>query len=170
MAAGEFVSVSSTRDAEDADIAVERAELAAAPEAELDELASIYRARGLDADLARRVAEQLTARDVLNAHLRDELSLDPAARARPLLAALVSALSFASCALVPVAALWLSPAAWRIPAMATSSLLALAILGGAGGALGGASVVKAGARVVVGGGFAMAVTALIGRLFDVSVG
>lgn len=170
MAAGEFVSVSSQRDAEDADIAVEKRELEEAPEQELEELAAIYRSRGLDADLARKVAEQLSAKDRLTAHLHDELGLDPSARARPLQAAIISAVSFASFALVPVGALWLSTTETRIAAMAGASLVALFLLGGAGGVLGGASFVKAGLRVVVGGGLAMLITAGIGHLFGVVAG
>lgn len=167
MAAGEFVSVSSQRDSELADIDVERRELAESPEQELEELAGIYRGRGLEPALARQVAEQLTAHDPLRAHLQDELGLDVEGGARPLQASVVSALSFASFAVVPMLALWLAPLPYRIPAMAGSSVVALFFLGGAGGVIGGASFVKAGARVVVGGGLAMAVTALIGHLFNI---
>ena len=119
MAVGEFVSVSSQRDVERADLRTERIELSSAPAAELDELTAIYRSRGLDRELARRVAEQLTANDALGAHARDELGLHAASRARPLQAAWVSAMSFALGALVPLLAFVAAPAAaWLIPVSA----------------------------------------------------
>src|SRR5579862_1566703 len=118
MAAGEYVSVSSQRDSEIADIETEKRELAREPAAELRELAGIYVKRGLDRDLAMKVAEQLSARDRLGAHVRDELGLDPSALARPMQAAWISAASFGSFALVPIAGLVLAPAWMRIPAMA----------------------------------------------------
>jgi VIT1/CCC1 family predicted Fe2+/Mn2+ transporter len=170
MAVGEYVSVSSQRDAEKADIETEKRELAAQPEAELKELATIYMKRGLDEELARRVAVQLSARDRLGAHLRDELHMHPTARARPVEAAVVSAASFASFALVPLAALLVAPAVVRIPAIAAVSLLSLACLGAFGAHLGGAPLARAALRVTLGGSLAMAVTAAIGRLFGVSVG
>ena len=168
MAAGEFVSVSSQKDAEQADIEVERAELDEAPEAELEELAGIYRRRGLDADLAKQVALQLSAKDRLAAHLHDELGLDLEGRARPVQAAVVSALAFASCAIIPLIALALSSTATRVAAMALSSLVALFVLGAIGAVLGGASFWKGGGRVVVGGGLAMLITALIGHAFGIA--
>jgi vacuolar iron transporter family protein len=170
MAVGEYVSVSSQRDAERADIEQEKAELATQPEAELSELARIYMERGLDKDLARKVAEQLMAHDGLGAHMRDELGLAPADLARPLQAACTSAASFAVFGLVPIAALFVAPASLRLQAIATVSLLSLAVLGALGGRLGGAPVVRAALRVTLGGALAMAVTASIGRLFGVAVG
>lgn len=167
MAAGEYVSVSSQRDAERATIAVEKKELAQHPKAELAELAMIYEKRGLDRELARKVAEQLTAHGQLEAHVRDELGLTEATRARPLQAALVSAASFALLAALPIAALLLSNARLRIPVMAFVALASLSVLGATGGRLAGAPPGRAALRVLVGGGVAMAVSALIGRLLGV---
>ncbi len=123
MAAGEYVSVSSQRDSELADIEVEKRELAEEPRAELRELAGIYMKRGLDKNLAMKVAEQLSARDGLGAHMRDELGLDAASLARPLQAAWISAASFGSFALVPILGLLVAPAALRIPIIAAVSSL-----------------------------------------------
>jgi VIT1/CCC1 family predicted Fe2+/Mn2+ transporter len=170
MAVGEYVSVSSQRDAERADIEQEKAELAEEPQAELRELAMIYVKRGLDKELAMKVAEQLSAKDRLGAHMRDELGIDKASRARPVQAALISAASFASFALIPIGALLLAPATLRIPMIAAFSLASLAALGALGGHLGGAPIGRAALRVTLGGGLAMAVTAAIGRLLGVSVG
>jgi VIT1/CCC1 family predicted Fe2+/Mn2+ transporter len=171
MAVGEYVSVSSQRDAEQADIALEKQELAQDPQAELNELALIYVKRGLDRDLALKVALQLSAHDRLGAHLHDELGLTPSREARPLQAAAISAASFASFALVPIVALLVAPSVGlRIVAMALSSLVSLAVLGALGGRLGGAPMVRAALRVTLGGGLAMAVTAAIGHLFGVSAG
>ncbi len=171
MAVGEYVSVSSQRDAEQADIALEKQELAQDPQAELNELALIYVKRGLDRDLALKVAEQLSEHDRLGAHLHDELGLTPSREARPLQAAAISAASFASFALVPIAALLVAPSVGlRITAMALSSLVSLAVLGALGGRLGGAPMGRAALRVTLGGGLAMAVTAAIGHLFGVSAG
>jgi VIT1/CCC1 family predicted Fe2+/Mn2+ transporter len=170
MAVGEFVSVSSQRDAEQADIAVEQRELAGEPLAELNELAMIYVKRGLDRDLAMKVAVQLSAHDRLAAHVRDELGIDPSALARPFQAAWISAVSFATFALVPIAVLLVTPAEWRIPTIAAVSLASLASLGAFGAHLGGAPLARAALRVAVGGALAMAVTAAIGRLLGVSVG
>ncbi|MGA2451741.1 MAG: VIT family protein [Polyangiaceae bacterium] len=170
MAVGEYVSVSSQRDAESADIDVERRELTGQPEAELRELAAIYVKRGLDADLALRVAEQLSARDRLGAHMRDELGIDQAALARPMRAAWISAASYATFALVPLAAFLSVAAPFRIPAIAAASLVSLAALGALGGRLGGASAGRAALRVAVGGALAMTVTAAIGRVLGVSLG
>lgn len=167
MAAGEYVSVSSQRDAEQADIEAEKHELKAAPRDELAELASIYEERGLERALAMQVAVQLSEKDLLGAHLRDELSLDPSDLARPWQAALSSAASFASAAAIPIAMVLLVPPSARIWALAASSLAALAVLGAAGGYAGGAPKARAALRVVVGGGFAMAVSALIGKLLGV---
>ncbi len=171
MAAGEYVSVSSQRDAERADIALEKDELASNPKDELDELVAIYRTRGLDAELARKVAEQLSAGNPLVTHMRDELGLEDSSLARPLQAAFVSAAGFASLALLPIAALLLAPAAWHVGAIVVTALICLAVLGGLGGRLGGAPVLRAAIRAVAGGGFAMAVTAVIGHLLGrVAVG
>ena len=170
MAAGEYVSVSSQRDAEQADIEVEKQELAVEPQAELRELAMIYMKRGLDKALAMKVAEQLSAHDRLGAHMRDELGIDPTALSRPLQAAWISAASFATFALVPIAALLVTPAEWRIPAIAAVSLASLAALGAFGAHLGGAPIGRATLRVILGGALAMAVTAGIGRILGVSVG
>ncbi|MCE9575844.1 MAG: VIT family protein [Deltaproteobacteria bacterium] len=169
MAVGEFVSVSSQRDAEQADVARETRELATAPAAELRELAAIYAGRGLDPALALAVATQLSAHDRLGAHLRDELGIDPSSLARPLEAAWISAASFACMAMVPILALVIAPAAARIPLIAACSLAALAVLGGLGGHLGGAPIGRAALRVTIGGSLAMAVTALIGRLLGAAV-
>lgn len=168
MAAGEYVSVSSQRDAEEADIALEKRELASDPAGELEELAAIYRARGLDEDLAQKVAEQLSAKQKLEAHMRDELGLEEKTLARPFQAAAVSAASFATLAAVPIVALVVAPASARIPALAIVSLVSLGFLGALGGRLGGAPMGKAALRVLCGGGAAMAISALIGRLLGVS--
>jgi len=168
MAAGEFVSVSSQRDAEDAEVRLEEKELKADPKGELRELAQIYRKRGLDADLAMKVAQQLSARDRLGAHLRDELGLIEETRAQPIQAAIVSAASYASLAVIPIATLLLAPASLRIAAIAGVSLASLAGLGALGGYAGGAPMLKAAFRVALGGGVAMAMTALIGHLLGVS--
>ncbi len=165
MAAGEFVSVSSQRDAENGDIAREERELAIDPRGELEELAGIYRRRGLDADLAQKVAEQLSAGEGrLDVHLREELGFHPDTIARPLQAAAVSAASFAALALLPIVALLVAPPSLRIAAIAAVSLVGLGVLGALGGRLGGAPMGRAAIRVLVGGGAAMAVTALIGHL------
>jgi VIT1/CCC1 family predicted Fe2+/Mn2+ transporter len=170
MAAGEYVSVSSQRDAEEADITREKWELAEKPRAELHELAGIYVRRGLDKELAMKVAEQLSAHDRLGAHLKDELGIDDARLARPLQAAWISAVSFGLFALVPIFAMLIAPAPWRIAAIALSSLTSLSALGAFGSHLGGAPLVRGAVRVMVGGGLAMVVTAVIGRLLGVSVG
>ena len=170
MAVGEYVSVSSQRDAEQADVEREMRELARRPGAELNELALIYEKRGLEKELAMKVAVQLSTRDRLGAHLRDELGIDRDSLARPMQAAWISAASFASFAVVPVVALLLAPAAWRIPAIAALSLVSLAALGAFGGHLGGAPLGRAALRVTIGGALAMAVTAAIGRIFGVAMG
>lgn len=170
MAVGEYVSVSSQRDAEQADIALEKRELEGQPQAELKELTLIYIKRGLDKDLAHQVAVQLTQHDQLSAHLRDELGIDPNELARPLQAAWISAFSFASFALLPIFALLLAPSAWRIPSIAALSLLALAGLGALGAHLGGAPRFRAALRVCIGGSLAMTLTALIGHLVGRVVG
>ena len=170
MAVGEYVSVSSQLDAEQADIELETQELMGQPQAELHELAMIYVKRGLDRELAMKVAEQLSARDRLDAHMRDELRIDQATLARPMQAAWISAASFASFAMVPIAGLLVAPAALRIPVVAAVSLVSLAALGAFGGYLGGAPLVRASLRVTLGGALAMAVTAVIGKILGISVG
>jgi VIT1/CCC1 family predicted Fe2+/Mn2+ transporter len=170
MAVGEYVSVSAQRDAEQADVGRETRELAGRPQAELDELALIYMKRGLERELAMKVAEQLSARDRLGAHLRDELGIDQASLARPMQAAWISAASFASFAVVPIVALLVAPAAARISAIAALSLISLAGLGAFGGHLGGAPLGRAALRVTIGGVLAMAATAAIGRIFGVAMG
>jgi VIT1/CCC1 family predicted Fe2+/Mn2+ transporter len=170
MAAGEYVSVSSQTDAEKADIAREKSELAKAPEAELEELTQIYVDRGLDRELAKRVAVQLMERDALGGHARDELGISETVAARPVQAAMVSALTFASGAVVPVLVALASPPGKTSVIVAASTIVALAILGGMGAAAGGASVVRGAVRVTFWGALAMGVTAAVGAIFGVSAG
>ena len=169
MAVGEYVSVSSQRDAERADIQRETRELTEQPKAELDELAMIYVKRGIEKDLAMKVAEQLSAHDRLGAHLRDELRIDQTSLARPMQAAWISAASFASFSVIPIIALVVAPESLRIPVIAAFSLVSLAALGAFGGHLGGAPPGRASLRVTLGGALAMAVTAVIGRILGISV-
>ena len=164
MAAGEYVSVASQRDAERADLARERRELAATPLEELDELASLYAARGVDPALARQVAEQLTARDVLAAHARDELGLTDEGIARPGQAAIVSAGAFAAGAFIAVASLLVAPSSARAVVIVLVTLASLAGLGRLGAAAGGAPWRRPTVRVMVGGALAMSVTAGVGLL------
>jgi VIT1/CCC1 family predicted Fe2+/Mn2+ transporter len=164
MAVGEYVSVSSQRDVEQADIAREQAEQRNDPHHELAELVQIYRERGLDTALARQVATRLMEVDPLGSHLRDELGLSDATAARPVQAAAASAGSFAVGAVLPLLAMLVTPAPGRIVAIALVSLACLALLGAVGGHVGGARRARAALRVAVGGVLAMAVTALIGRL------
>jgi VIT1/CCC1 family predicted Fe2+/Mn2+ transporter len=169
MAAGEYVSVSSQRDTERADLALELRELDAMPEVERDELAAIYRARGVSPEVADRVAEELSAGDRLRAHARDELGIDPDRLARPFQAAWASAISFAVGAAVPLIAIALAPAGARIVVAIVVTLVALSALGFAGARLGGAPSLQAIRRVVLGGVFAMAVTMGIGALVGTAV-
>ena len=169
MAAGEYVSVSSQADTESADIETERQALKDNPKGELEELAGIYRARGLSADLAMEVARELTAHDALEAHARDELGLSEIATARPIQAAVSSAASFATGAGLPLAAAIIAPADYTMLAVAISSLLALIILGLASAKAGGANQLKAVSRIVFWGAAAMLATAAVGHLFGVSV-
>jgi VIT1/CCC1 family predicted Fe2+/Mn2+ transporter len=170
MAVGEYVSVSSQRDAEDADIDQEKRELAASPQAELAELTAIYQQRGLDAQLAAEVAAQLTARGPLAAHLRDELNLEPTARARPLQAALASAASFSIFAALPILAMLVSPVAARMFVVAGLTLGLLGALGALGAYMGGAALLRPVLRVTLGGGVAMAATVGLGRLIGAGLG
>jgi VIT1/CCC1 family predicted Fe2+/Mn2+ transporter len=167
MAAGEYVSVGSQRDAEDSDIEQERREHALSASSELDELTSVYVARGLPQQLARQVAEELTKHDALGAHLRDELGLTVGKLARPIQAAVISAASFASLALVPIVALLGTPEAWWSTAIAIASLISLAALGALGGYLGGAPPWRAAFRVVLVSALSMALSAAVGRLLGV---
>jgi VIT1/CCC1 family predicted Fe2+/Mn2+ transporter len=169
MAAGEYVSVSSQSDAEQADLARERAELKASPEAELAELAGFYRERGLDPATAREVARQLTAHDALGAHARDELGITDLSLARPLQAAVASALAFTVGALGPVALAALVPASRLAAVLIPSALVLLAALGALGAWAGGAPPARAALRVAFWGGFAMALTWAVGRLFGGAV-
>jgi VIT1/CCC1 family predicted Fe2+/Mn2+ transporter len=170
MAVGEYVSVSSQLDAEQADIELEKRELTGQPQAELQELAMIYVNRGLEKELAMKVAEQLSEHDRLGAHMLDELKIDHASLARPMQAAWISAASFASFAMVPITGLLVVPAALGIPVVVAVSLASLAVLGAFGGYLGGAPLGRAALRVTLGGALAMAVTAVIGRILGISVG
>lgn len=169
MAAGEYVSVSSQSDTERSDIERERLELATAPEAELEELAGVYRARGVDADVARTVAMQMTAFDALGTHARDELHITDMTSARPITAAFTSAGTFTLGALLPVLAAALLPLGLLIPGEAFASLLFLALLGWVGATAGGSRPLKPVARVVFWGALAMALTAGIGRLVGTAV-
>ncbi|MGA8278284.1 MAG: VIT family protein [Rhodanobacteraceae bacterium] len=167
MAAGEYVSVHSQADSEHAELQRERHELATNIDAEHKELAGIYMARGLDPDLATRVAEQLMAHDALDAHARDELGLTETLRARPLQAAGASALSFALGAALPLIVVAFAPQAWRSSLVFVLSLAFLGALGGAAARSGGANVGIAALRVTFWGALAMAVTAGIGTLFGI---
>lgn len=169
MAAGEYVSVSSQADVERADIAREKQALIDTPEEELHELAAIYVARGLSQETALRVARELTAVDPLGAHVRDELGLSETLSANPLQAAIASGLTFCVAAAIPLLGALLSPAGMILPVVLGVTLVALALLGILGARTGGAPLRPALTRVVGWGVFAMAVTALIGRLFGVSV-
>jgi vacuolar iron transporter family protein len=169
MAAGEFVSVSSQADTENADLARERGELASDPNAELAELTGIYVQRGLTPELAAQVAAQLTAHDVLGAHARDELGMSEATAARPLQAAFTSALTFSAGAIVPVLVSLLAPAEMVSRVVMGTALLLLAVLGAAAARVGGASTLKGALRVAFWGALAMGVSALVGRLFGAQV-
>ena len=168
MAAGEYVSVSSQADTERSDLARERTELEEDPEAEHRELTAIYVERGLDANLAGQVARQLAAKDALAAHARDELGITDVLRARPIQAALASAASFAVGAALPLATVILSPAAHAEWIVAGLSLAFLAALGALAAQVGRANVLKGTLRVTFWGAIAMALTAVIGRLFGVT--
>lgn len=169
MAAGEYVSVSSQADTEAADLAKERRELASSPDAEKAELVAIYVGRGLTAELATQVAEQLMARDPLEAHARDELGLSEISMARPLQAAITSALTFASGALLPVLVSAVAPRSsftWAVPA---STIVLLAVLGGIAARVGAAPIGRGALRVMFWGVLAMAASAAVGRLFGAAL-
>jgi len=165
MAAGEYVSVSSQSDTERADLARERAELARAPEQETAELASIYVSRGVTPAVAREVAEQMMAHDALGAHMRDELGLSDALTARPVQAALSSALAFTTGAIVPVLVALFAPHERVVVAVSLVALFLLALLGAVGARIGGARIGRAVARVTFWGAAAMGTTAIIGHVF-----
>ena len=169
MAAGEYVSVRSQADTENADLAKEREELANQPEAELRELTEIYVTRGLDRDLARQVAVQLTAHDALATHARDELGIIEFLQARPLQAALASAGTFAVGAFIPLLVALLVPEQYLIAAISGISLCALALLGGLAAKVGGANQWQGALRVCVWGAIAMGLTGVVGHLFGVNV-
>jgi vacuolar iron transporter family protein len=169
MAAGEYVSVSSQADTEEADLAVERKELATQNAAEHEELARIYMTRGVERALAVKVAEQLMAHDALEAHARDELGIFSVMRARPVQAALASAGSFAAGAAIPLLVVFLSPASALTPAVTGTSLLLLVILGGLAARAGGASPAIGAMRVGFWGALAMAITYAVGALFGAVV-
>jgi VIT1/CCC1 family predicted Fe2+/Mn2+ transporter len=169
MAAGEYVSVSSQSDTEKADLARETKELAHQPDLEREELIRIYEARGVERKTAEAVADQMTAHDALGAHARDELGLSETMTARPLQAAITSALTFTAGAAAPLAVVAIVPVAQLIPAVAVVSLLCLVVLGTLGAKAGGAPLGPSVLRVAFWGALAMAVTAGVGRLFGTAV-
>jgi len=164
MAAGEYVSVSSQSDTEQADLAREKGELSTQPDSERQELAEIYVKRGLEPTLAFQVADQLMAKDALGAHARDELGISEVTTARPIQAALSSAAAFSVGAAMPLAMALVSPAAWLAATVSVASLLFLAVLGAIGAKVGGANVLRATVRVTFWGALAMALTAGIGAV------
>jgi VIT1/CCC1 family predicted Fe2+/Mn2+ transporter len=170
MALGEYVSVSSQRDSERAQITQEKRELAESPEAELAELTALYEAKGLSAATARTVATELTDRGALAAHLDAELHIDPADIPSPVEAAGASAVSFVSGALLPMLSILLPPAALRVPLTFATVLVALALTGAVSARLGGSDVRRAVVRLVIGGAIGLAFTYAIGRLFGTAVG
>ncbi|BEP15561.1 VIT family protein [Acidothermaceae bacterium B102] len=169
MALGEYVSVSSQRDSENAQLVQERAELERAPQAELTELAALYVAKGLSMSTARLVAAELTEHDALAAHLDAELHIDPEELANPTAAAAASALSFTLGALLPLLAILLPPPHWRVPVTVVAVLAALAIAGAASARIGGSSARVAVTRVLIGGAAGLALTYTIGHLFGSAV-
>ena len=169
MAAGEYVSVQSQTDTEEADIKTEKRGLEIEPERELAELTSIYVSRGLDQPRARLVAERLMSSDALGAHARDELGITETLRARPIQAEFASAISFVSGAIIPIAAVLLAPSAWVAEISAATALVTSVILGGTAAYAGGAAIVKGATRVAFWGELAMGLTASVGRLFGVAV-
>lgn len=169
MAAGEFVSVSSQSDVEEADLALEKKHLAADREYELGELAEIYVSRGLEPTLATEVAKQLMAHDALGAHARDELGISATARAKPLQAALASAGSFALGAALPLLAALIAPGMQFTFYVAGGSLLCLAALGGLAAYVGGAPILHGALRILFWGALAMALTAGVGAIFGAAL-
>jgi VIT1/CCC1 family predicted Fe2+/Mn2+ transporter len=169
MAAGEYVSVSSQADTENADRMREENELATIPDKEREELVGIYEARGLDRALAEKVADKLTAHDALTTHLRDELGMVTHTAARPVQAALASAAAFSVGASLPLAMVPISPAPHLSWAVSIAALLFLAVLGAVGAKAGGAPIGRAVMRVTFWGAIAMSATAAIGALFGTTV-
>ena len=169
MAAGEYVSVSSQSDTEQADLAREKGELADDLDAEMNELAAIYVKRGVDSAIADTVARQLMAKDALAAHAHDELGISDMTTARPIQAAITSAATFTAGAALPLAIVILAPGGWLVPLEAIASLLFLALLGGVGAWAGGARVRAATLRVTFWGALAMALTAGIGLMVGTAV-
>jgi len=169
MAAGEYVSVSSQSDTENADLELERQELATMPDRELAELQSVYVTRGLDAGLALEVAKQLTAHSALSAHARDELGISDMTAARPIQAALASAATFSVGAALPLVTTVLVPIERVLPAVSILSLVFLAGLGMLAARAGGANILRGAVRVTFWGALAMALTDLVGRLFGTLV-
>ena len=169
MAAGEYVSVRSQADSEAAALALERSELKSDDSGERRELAAIYAARGVDPELAKKVADQLMAHDALGAHARDELGISATLGARPLQAAFTSAASFAVGAVLPLLAVAVASASRLTPVVSVTSLLFLAILGALAARVGGADVTKGAMRVTFWGALAMALTAGIGNLFGTAI-
>lgn len=169
MAAGEYVSVSSQADTEQADLARERGELETSPESERAELAGIYVNRGVSDDLALQVADQLMAHDALGAHARDELGIHEITRARPIQAAVASAASFAAGAAPPVVLAALLPAGFLTTGVVGVTFALLLVLGSVAARLGGASLVRGALRVAFWGAVAMGCTAAVGRLFGATV-
>ncbi len=169
MAAGEYVSVSSQRDTEQADLKRERVELLESPDTEREELAEIYRQRGLSEELAERVADELSQLDRLAIHARDELGIDPLALANPVQASIVSALSFVLGAVVPILVVLVSSAAARVPLTMGVTVAGLVMLGATGARLGGAPLQRAAVRVLVGGTLALVISLGIGRLTGAAV-
>lgn len=165
MAAGEYVSVSSQADTEAADLELERKHLTEDPAGELEELAGIWRSRGLTPELALEVAKEFTAKDALAAHARDELGLSEEFVARPVQAGITSALTFSTGAALPLVSALLAPPEHIVPVVAAASLVSLAALGAIGAAVGGAPKLKATVRVAFWGAVALGVTALVGRMF-----
>ena len=170
MAAGEYVSVAAQRDTEDADIARETWELANEPEEEFEELVGIYRERGLSDELARQVATHLTEHDALGTHLREELAIDQDIVARPWQAAWLSAVSFAVGAVVPILAILLAPDDVRVAVTVVITIVLLAAAGAVASKLGRSRIWRGALRVTIGGGVAMAVTWIVGRLLGVDLG
>lgn len=170
MALGEYVSVSSQRDSDHAVLAQEKRELRDDPDAELEELAAIYQAKGISAATARTVAEELTAHDALAAHVDAELNLDPDDIASPWQAAGASALSFTLGAILPLVAILLPPPSARVPVTVFAVLVALALAGASSARIGRSSVPKAVARIVLGGAAGLAFTYAVGHLFGTAIG
>jgi VIT1/CCC1 family predicted Fe2+/Mn2+ transporter len=170
MSLGEYVSVSSQRDSETALLSQERQELAETPGREFNELVGLYQAKGLSEPTARQVATELTAHDALAAHLDAELHIDPDDLANPVQAAAASAASFTSGALLPLVAILLPPAAWRVPVTIVVVLIALAIAGAVSARIGGSNARRAVIRVVIGGAIGLGFTYGVGHLFGTAIG